>query len=108
MAKVMGNYPKLITCMAPTKTFNMAGLAFSNIIIRDPALRARYQERDKLFGMVNPMSLTAAQAPMRTVVRGMRHSSNISTRTSRSSRRFWLGNCQRRSCTFRRRPIWRG
>ena len=62
MAKVMGNYPKLITCMAPTKTFNMAGLAFSNIIIRDPALRARYQERDKLFGMVNPMSLTAAQA----------------------------------------------
>ena len=62
MAKVMGSYPKLITCMAPTKTFNMAGLAFSNIIIRDPALRARYQERDKLFGMVNPMSLTAAQA----------------------------------------------
>ena len=62
MAKVMDSYPKLITCMAPTKTFNMAGLAFSNIIIRDPALRARYQERDKLFGMVNPMSLTAAQA----------------------------------------------
>ena len=62
MAKVMDRYPKLITCMAPTKTFNMAGLAFSNIIIRDPALRARFQERDKLFGMVNPMSLTAAQA----------------------------------------------
>lgn len=62
MAKVMDRYPKLITCMAPTKTFNMAGLAFSNIIIRDTALRARYQERDKLFGMVNPMSLTAAQA----------------------------------------------
>lgn len=62
MAKVMDRYPKLITCMAPTKTFNMAGLAFSNIIIRDPALRARYQERDKLFGMVNPMSLTAVQA----------------------------------------------
>ena len=62
MAKVMDSYPKLITCMAPTKTFNMAGLAFSNIIIRDPALRARFQERDKLFGMVNPMSLTAAQA----------------------------------------------
>ena len=30
MAKVMDRYPKLITCMAPTKTFNMAGLAFSN------------------------------------------------------------------------------
>lgn len=62
MAKVMKDYPKLITCMAPSKTFNIAGLAFSNIIIRDPALRARFQERDKLFGMVNPLSLTAAKA----------------------------------------------
>ena len=62
MAKVMTNYPKLITCMAPSKTFNLAGLAFSNIIIRDPVLRERFKERDKLFGMVNPMSLTAAKA----------------------------------------------
>lgn len=62
MAKVMPDYPKLITCMAPSKTFNIAGLAFSNIIIRDPALRARFQERDKLFGMVNPLSLAAAKA----------------------------------------------
>ena len=62
MAKVMPDYKKLITCMAPSKTFNIAGMAFSNIIIRDPALRARFQERDKLFGMVNPLSLTAAKA----------------------------------------------
>ena len=62
MAKVMTNYPKLITCMAPSKTFNLAGLAFSNIIIRNPVLRERFKERDKLFGMVNPMSLTAAKA----------------------------------------------
>lgn len=62
MAKVMKNYPKLITCMAPSKTFNMAGLAFSNIMIRDPVLRARFKDRDKLFGMVNPISLTAAKA----------------------------------------------
>ena len=62
MAKVMTSYPKLITCMAPSKTFNLAGLAFSNIIIRDPVLRERFKERDKLFGMVNPMSLTAAKA----------------------------------------------
>ena len=58
----MKDYPKLITCMAPSKTFNLAGLAFSNIIIRDPGLRARFKDRDKLFGMVNPMSLTAAKA----------------------------------------------
>ena len=62
MAAVMTDYPKLITCMAPTKTFNLAGLAFSNIIIRDSATRADFQDRDKLFGMVNPLSLTAAQA----------------------------------------------
>lgn len=62
MAKVMTDYPKLITCMAPTKTFNLAGLAFSNIIIRDKALRDRFRGRDKMVGMVNPMSLTAAEA----------------------------------------------
>lgn len=62
MAKVMPDYSKLITCMAPTKTFNIAGLAFSNIIIRDPELRRIFKERDKLFGMVNPFSLTAAKA----------------------------------------------
>ncbi len=62
MAKIMPEYPKLITCMAPTKTFNMAGLAFSNVIIRDPHLREIFRSRDKLFGMVNPLSLTAAKA----------------------------------------------
>lgn len=62
MAKVMTDYPKLITCMAPSKTFNLAGLAFSNIIIRDPELRRIFKDRDKLFGMVNPLSLTAAKA----------------------------------------------
>lgn len=62
MASVMTDYPKLVTCMAPSKTFNLAGLAFSNIIIRDDGLRARFKDRDKLFGMVNPMSLTAAKA----------------------------------------------
>ena len=62
MAKAMPDYPKLITCMAPTKTFNLAGLAFSNIIIRDEALRERFKRRDKLSGDVNPLSLTAATA----------------------------------------------
>mgnify|MGYP004514383415 CR=1 FL=1 len=62
MAKIMTDYPKLITCMAPTKTFNLAGMAFSNIIIRDHATRDEFRARDKLFGMVNPLSLTAAKA----------------------------------------------
>jgi cystathionine beta-lyase len=62
MAKIMTDYPKLITAMAPSKTFNMAGLQYSNIIIRDPQLREIFRNRDKLFGMVNPLSLTAAKA----------------------------------------------
>ncbi len=62
MGKVMPDYPKLITCMAPTKTFNLAGLSFSNIIIRDPQTLATFKDRDKQFGMVNAMSFTAAKA----------------------------------------------
>lgn len=62
MATIMPTYQKLITCMAPSKTFNLAGLAFSNVIIRDPATRALFKSRDKQFGMVNSMSLTAAKA----------------------------------------------
>ncbi|ACV22128.1 Cystathionine beta-lyase PatB [Slackia heliotrinireducens] len=62
MGKVMQDYPKLITCMAPTKTFNMAGLSFSNIIIRDKTLRETFRNRDKLDGMYNAMAVTAAKA----------------------------------------------
>lgn len=61
-AKIMPDYPKLITCMAPSKTFNMAGMMFSNIIVRDAGLRRQMAAHDKLFGMVNPLSVAAAQA----------------------------------------------
>lgn len=61
-AKVMPEYPKLITCMSASKTFNMAGLMFSNIIVRDPALRKTIAEHDKLFGCINPLSAAAFQA----------------------------------------------
>ncbi|MCD7778113.1 MAG: aminotransferase class I/II-fold pyridoxal phosphate-dependent enzyme [Clostridiales bacterium] len=62
MAKIMPDYPKLITCMAPTKTFNFAGLAFSNVLIRDKETRQLFKDRDKMAGMLNPISLTAAKA----------------------------------------------
>ena len=62
MAKVMEDYPKLITCMSASKTFNMAGLQFSNIIIRDPALRRAFKRADKIGGFVNPLSMTAQKA----------------------------------------------
>lgn len=58
---VAPDYPKLITCMAASKTFNMAGLMFSNIIVRDEGVRAKMAEHDKLVGFVNPLSLVATQ-----------------------------------------------
>lgn len=61
-AKLMPDYPRLITCMSPSKTFNMAGLMFSNIIVRCPDVRAMMAEHDKLFGCINPISYVAAKA----------------------------------------------
>ena len=62
MAKVLADYPKLVTCMSASKTFNLAGLQFSNIIIRDPDLRKAFKKADKIGGFVNPLSLAAQQA----------------------------------------------
>lgn len=62
MGKVMPDYEKLVTCMAASKTFNLAGTMFSNIIIRDEALRKTFVRNDKLGGMVNPLSLEACRA----------------------------------------------
>ncbi len=61
-ARVMPDYPRLITCMAASKTFNMAGLMFSNVIVRDAEVRRQMAAHDKLIGCVNPLSLTATQA----------------------------------------------
>ena len=62
MGKVMADYKKLITCMSASKTFNMAGLMFSNIIIRDEKLRKDFNARDKNVGMLNPLSIAAHKA----------------------------------------------
>ncbi len=62
MAKIMKNYPKLVTCMSASKTFNMAGLQFSNVIIRDPATREAFRAADKIGGFVNPLSLAGQKA----------------------------------------------
>ena len=60
LAKVMPGYKRLVTCMAPSKTFNMAGLMISNVIIRDEALREKWLARHYNFD--NPLSIAAAQA----------------------------------------------
>lgn len=60
LGKVMPDYKRLITCMAPSKTFNLAGLMISNIMIRDEGLRGIWLSRHYNFD--NPLSIAAAQA----------------------------------------------
>jgi cystathionine beta-lyase len=62
LAKVMPDYKKLVTCMSASKTFNMAGLMHSHIIIRDDEERERFKARDKSVGDLNPLSLAAHKA----------------------------------------------
>lgn len=62
MGKIMPDYSRLITCMAASKTFNLAGMLFSNIIIRDAGLRRKFVRANKLGESVNPLSLAAYQA----------------------------------------------
>ncbi len=55
---------RTITCTAPSKTFNMAGLQVSNIIVSDPDLRAKFQKSlmsNGFFG-ANLFGLAAAEA----------------------------------------------
>lgn len=60
LGKIMPEYEKLITCMAPSKTFNLAGMMISNIIIRNDSLRRIWLSRHYNFD--NPLSIAATQA----------------------------------------------
>ncbi|MBE5906682.1 MAG: pyridoxal phosphate-dependent aminotransferase [Lachnospiraceae bacterium] len=53
-----------ITCTAPSKTFNLAGLQTSNIIIPNKELREKFQkELDAAsIGMISPMGIAACEA----------------------------------------------
>ena len=59
LASLFPDYGKIITCMAPSKTFNMAGLQISNVLIRDRELRRLWKSVRE--GIVNPLSLAAAR-----------------------------------------------
>lgn len=56
-----------VTCTAPTKTFNLAGLQISNIFICNAALRRRFdQEVDRAgFSQANAMGVAACEAAYR-------------------------------------------
>lgn len=58
LAKLFPDSRDIITCMAVSKTFNLAGMMIATIIIPDPDLRAVW--KDLHSPLVNPISLAAA------------------------------------------------
>jgi len=55
-----------IVCMAPSKTFNLAGLATSFIVVSNPRMRAAIQRRiSGAVGSVTPFGYTALEASFR-------------------------------------------
>ncbi|MFK7950457.1 MAG: MalY/PatB family protein [Saprospiraceae bacterium] len=60
LAKLFPDSDQIITCMAPSKTFNLAGILFANVIIPNDELRAEWKKHH--IGIENPLSVTAAQA----------------------------------------------
>ncbi|MGM0890572.1 MAG: MalY/PatB family protein [Bacillota bacterium] len=60
LAKLFPQTDRIITCMAPSKTFNMAGLMFSNVIIPNEEIRAVWRARH--YSFENPLSIAATQA----------------------------------------------
>lgn len=60
LAKVFPDNDKIITCMAPSKTFNLAGMMFSNVIIPNKELQEVWETYHYNFD--NPLSIAAAQA----------------------------------------------
>ena len=60
LASLFPESHRIVTCMAPSKTFNIAGLHFSELLIPDIALRAEWNKTHS--EGENPLSLTAATA----------------------------------------------
>lgn len=59
-AKLFPDYSRIITCMSPSKTFNLAGLMLGNVIIPDEMARALWQVKNN--GLVNPLAVAGVQA----------------------------------------------
>ncbi|MFK8007407.1 MAG: MalY/PatB family protein [Saprospiraceae bacterium] len=59
LAKLFPDSDQIITCMAPSKTFNLAGFMLANIIIPNDDLRKTWKE--KQLPIDNPLSIVAAQ-----------------------------------------------
>jgi cystathionine beta-lyase len=60
VAKVFPGSDRIVTCMSPSKTFNLAGFMFANVLIPEPGLRKAWLGRH--YPLENPLSITAAKA----------------------------------------------
>lgn len=60
LARLFPESDQIITCMAPSKTFNMAGFMIANIIIPNDEVRSIWQQKE--IPIDNPLSIAAAQA----------------------------------------------
>lgn len=60
-AKLFPNEKRLITCTAPSKTFNIAGNQLANIVIPDEKLRQVWKKKEWT-GLPNPLSIDATIA----------------------------------------------
>jgi cystathionine beta-lyase len=60
LSRLFPDSDQIITCMAPSKTFNMAGFMIANIIIPNNTLRNQWQTEQ--LPINNPLSIAAAQA----------------------------------------------
>ncbi len=61
LAKLFPKEKRIITCTAPSKTFNLAGNQLSNIIIPDPDIAMEWRMNHSC-GMPNPLSIDACIA----------------------------------------------
>lgn len=58
LAKLLPEYDKIITCMSSSKTFNLAGIGFAQVIIPNDELREAWLNNS--FVISNPISVAAA------------------------------------------------
>lgn len=63
LAKLFPDHEQLITCMSASKTFNLAGLGLSQIVVPGAELREIWSDRSS--PVVNPISVAGTVAAMR-------------------------------------------
>ncbi|WP_218188392.1 MalY/PatB family protein [Desulfosarcina cetonica] len=100
-----------VVCTAPSKTFNLAGLHTSNIIISNPELRRRFQQTLNSCGWVNGPTRSAwwlARPPIAKANPGWTKSWPISRPTAISWKATSMRTCRPSGRSAPRGPIWSG